>query len=96
MSSKLISTEAQVSTVTVSATSTELLSKTAKARVYAFVNNTSGADIYLRYGDQDATTSAGGYTVLVANASVHEVPSIYRGPVQVIGTSGNVTVTEIF
>lgn len=94
--SKLVGTEAQVSTVTVSATSAELLSKTAKTRVYAFVNNTSGADIYLRYGDVDATTSAGGYTVLVSNGSLHEVPSVYRGAVQVIGTSGDVTVTEIF
>jgi hypothetical protein len=94
--SKLISTEGQVRTVTVSATSSELLSKTAKARVYAFVNNTSGADIYLRYGTEAATTSTGGYTVLVASGSVHEVPSIYRGAVQVIGTSGDVTVTELF
>lgn len=76
-------------------TTTAVLSNN-RARKYLIVHNASGQDLYLAYGGT-ATSSVGGYSVIVADGSSYEVPGVYQGDISGITSSGsgNVSVTTI-
>jgi len=94
-----VSSSATESSVNDTATSTTILASNS-ARKMALVENTSTADLYIRFSSSAATTSIGGYSVIIpANGGYYELPvPIYTGQINGIWltdpNTGGASITE--